>query len=88
MRSIESFPGTEKKKENGLSPAGSASVRDRNMSHNFEREKNSVVAKKAPLATLFPRLLLHEHQFISTCVLARSRRRGGLRPPRENHMNI
>ena len=57
MRSIESFPGTEKKKENGLSPAGSASVRDRNMSHNFERENNSVVAKKAPLATLFPRLL-------------------------------
>ena len=82
MRSIESFPGTEKKKENGLSPAGSASVRDRNMSHNFEREKNSVVAKKPPLATLFSRLLLHEHQFISTCVLARSRSEAAAAAPR------
>ncbi len=83
MRSIESFPGTEKKKENGLSPAGSTRTRTRIMYSNFGKGKKRVLAKKPPLATLFSRLLLHELQFISTCVLARSRRRGGLRPPRD-----
>ena len=54
MRSIESFPGTEKKKENGVSPAGSTRTRTRIMYRHFGKGKKRVLAKKPPLATLFP----------------------------------